>query len=111
MDELPLGMHSSECPQNHFGDVLDPFKVKRGWFQLELVGFKVTISKNLDANTRAKVRQAIKRLGLDDFRTERQKDAQKYWSRDVSLRTLREESPFVAEELRRQGRLNTGDVW
>jgi hypothetical protein len=34
-----------------------------------------------------------------------------YWSGDVSLRVLKMESPFVAFELHRQGRLNPGDVW
>ena len=33
------------------------------------------------------------------------------WARELSLRVLRDDSPFVAHELHRQGRLDAGDVW
>jgi hypothetical protein len=58
-----------------------------------------------------KIQRTIDRLGLNDFRRDREEDAERYWSRDVSLRVLRQESPFVAEELRRQGRLHRGEIW
>jgi hypothetical protein len=60
----------------------------------------------------AQIQRTIDRLGLNDatFRRDRTEDAELYWSRDVSLLVLKQESPFVAEELRRQGRLNPGDT-
>lgn len=94
-----------------FGDVLDPFLVGRGWFQLELLGFQVIPNRRLPKPQRDAVLGTIGRLGLNEFRQEREKDAQRYWDGDVSLRILREESPFVAQELRRLGRLNKGDRW
>lgn len=97
--------------KNSFEDVLDPFDIKTGWFQLELLGFQVIPRPRLRRDIREAVQDTIDRLGLDDFRRDREKDAERYWARDISLRVLREESPFVAEELRRQGRLNAGDVW
>lgn len=48
---------------------------------------------------------------LNAFREDREDDAERYWSRDISLKTLKRESPFVAAELHRQSRLNSGDVW
>lgn len=101
--------------KNNFGDVLDPFKIVDGWFQLELVGFQVIPDPELlkeQENTWNRVNDTIIRLGLDDFRhrRKREEDAARYWDDDISLRVLTEESPFVAKELRRQGRLNAGDV-
>lgn len=91
--------------------VLDPFQIRPGWFQLELLGFQVIPGPRLSKATRAKIQRTIDTLGLNDFRHDREKDATRYWSKDVSLKTLREDSPFVASELARQGRLNAGDVW
>lgn len=94
-----------------FSDVIDPFEVRPGWFRLELVGFQVVASPGLPASRRRAVQHTIDRLGLNDFCKDREKDAERYWSGDVSLRVLREESPFVAYELKRQRRLNAGDRW
>jgi hypothetical protein len=93
-----------------FGDVLDPFEVQDGWFVLELVGFQVLPAPGLDAAARQQVEDTIARLGLNDFRALRAERAEDYWSGDVSLAILTRESPFVARELRRQGRLLEGDV-
>lgn len=94
-----------------FITVLDPFKIKPGWFQLEEVGFKVIPKKRLSKTTRAKIQATIDLLALNRFRRAREKDAERYWRGDISLRTLKEDSPFVAMELRRLGRLNPGDRW
>lgn len=97
--------------KNDFGGVLDPFKIQPGWFQLELLGFQVIPNPTLPDARRRAIQQTIDRLGLNQFRDERARDAERYWDGEVSLRVLREESPFVAEELRRQGRLNSRDAW
>ncbi|MFM9960655.1 MAG: hypothetical protein ACKV2Q_05460 [Planctomycetaceae bacterium] len=93
-----------------FGDVLDPFDITDGWFQLELVGFQVIPDPSLKQPTYGRVQDTIIRLGLNDFCRSRERDAENYWAKEVSLRVLTEESPFVAKELRRQTRLNAGDV-
>lgn len=96
--------------KNDFSDVIDPCDAIDGWFQLELTGFQVVPNPTLDPSSRALIDATIGRLGLDDFRQARADDATKYWEGDISLRTLRLESPFVARELERQGRLNEFDV-
>ncbi len=96
---------------NDFGAVLDPFEIKEGWFHLELLGFQVVPNFSLPERTRSQVERTIAALGLNDFRHDREKDAERYWAKDISLRVLKEESPFVARELHRQGKLNPGDVW
>jgi len=97
--------------KSDYGDVLDPFEIKKGWFQLELLGFQVLPNPKLPRATRDAIRATIDRLGLNRFRADREKDAERYWSRGYSLEVLKEESPFVAYELFRQGRLNPGDTW
>lgn len=97
--------------KNDFGSVLDPFLIQPGWFQLELLGFQVIPSPTLPRATREAVQGTIDRLGLDDFKDDRAEDACDYWAGELSLRLLKRESPFVAAELHRQGRLNAGDLW
>ena len=93
-----------------FGDVLDPFEVQDGWFQLELVGFQALPAPDLDPATRTQVEDTISRLGLNgrEFRDARERDVTNY-ENDGRFDVLMEESPFVARELRRQGRLREGD--
>jgi len=95
-----------------FSDLLDPFEVETGWFRLELVGFQTLPAPGLDASLSFRVQETIDRLGLNDteLRSSRAKDAEYYWAGDVSLRVLREESPFVAIEVERQHRLHPRDV-
>lgn len=99
--------------KREFSDVLDPFEIETGWFVLELVGFQVLPNPALSPALRQTIDDTIERLGLDDalHRKARARDAERYWDRDISLRAFREESPFVAHELHRQGRLNPGDMW
>lgn len=93
-----------------FSDVLDPFEVEDGWFVLELVGFQVRPAPDLRPEIHDQVVATIDRLGLDDFRSSRARDAELYWNGEITFAVLKEESPFVAAELRRQGRLNGGDT-
>ncbi len=93
-----------------FEDVFDPFDVQDSWFHLELVGFSVFPNPQLDNALQARIDLTIERLRLNDFRREREHDAQAYWDGDVSMKTLHRESPFVARELQRQDRLNSDDA-
>lgn len=97
--------------KGNFRGVLDPFKVQEGWFHIELLGFQVIPNPKLDATTRTKVQKTIDHLGLNDFARDRECDAERYWDGSVRLSDLKRESPFVAYELHRQGRLNAGDTW
>ncbi|HEX4607239.1 MAG TPA: hypothetical protein VH092_03455 [Urbifossiella sp.] len=108
-DNYRLACNRLNARKKDFTGLLDPFEIPDGWFQLELVGFQVIPNPALDGPTRSRVRHTIDTLKLDDFRRGREADAENYWAKDVSLKILTQESPFVAKELRRQGRLNKGD--
>jgi hypothetical protein len=93
-----------------FSDLLDPFEIQDGWFQLELVAFQVIPNPILAADLVQQIDRTITRLGLNDFCKAREKDAERYWAKGFTYNTLLEESPFVAMELRRQQRLHPEDV-
>jgi 5-methylcytosine-specific restriction endonuclease McrA len=90
-------------------DVVDPFLVQPDWFELDLVGFQVLPGKDLDPPTRSRVQATIVRLDLNAFRSHREAAAEEYWCGDVIYSFLQRNSPFVARELKRQGRTRVGD--
>jgi 5-methylcytosine-specific restriction endonuclease McrA len=92
-------------------DIIDPFEVKAGWFAIELTLGQVVPGPAAaqDPALRKRVEDAIGDLRLNDFADERVRDIEAYEAGDVPLRRLREESPFVAYEIVRQGRLHRED--
>jgi hypothetical protein len=92
--------------------VLDPFRIKPGWFELELVGFQVKPSEFLSHHVRTRVDRTITRLKLNDkdCRDARESYAVDYWNGEIPLTRLARRAPFIAIELRRQRRLRPGDT-
>jgi hypothetical protein len=93
-------------------DALDPFEVQHGWFELDLTGFQVRPADDLNQATRQRVLDTIHRLKLNDAdcRGLREEYATNYWERHIDLDYLSKRAPFVAMELRRQGKLRDGDA-
>ena len=91
--------------------MLDPFAIGDDWFALELVGFQVVPGAELPGADAAAVEYTIERLRLNDLACceERDEFTGDYWQRHISLDYLTRHAPFVARELRRQGRLLDGD--
>lgn len=91
--------------------VLDPFEIETGWFTLELVGFQVAPAESLSSEQRKRVEHTIDELGLNkqDCCGLREEYAVNYWSGHISLHYLAQRAPFVAMELRRQGRILSTD--
>jgi len=102
--------------KNNFEDIIDPFEIQDGWFQLENFGFGIHANPNLQQQDLiGRINETINRLNLNDeyHRTQRELDIEEYLigkeRSPVPLWKLEQESPFVALELRRQGRLRVGD--
>jgi hypothetical protein len=109
-DNYRLACSRLNARKKDFTDVLDPFEVEDCWFVLELTGFQVLPNPAItDAALKSRVQATIDRLQLDDFRVDREADAQAYLDGHISLAWLARESPFVARELRRQRRLRPED--
>jgi hypothetical protein len=92
--------------------VLDPFRIKSGWFELELVSFQVKPAATLSSVIRKRVEKTIAQLRLNDRECQalRRDYVVAYESKEISLAYLTRRSPFIASELRRQGRLDEGDT-
>jgi hypothetical protein len=92
--------------------VLDPFRVKSGWFELELVGFQVKPAATLSSLIRNRVEKTITRLRLNDRECQdlRRLYVEAYEAKEISLTHLTHRAPFISMELRRQGRLRGGDT-
>lgn len=94
--------------------VIDPFDVKPGWFELEFTFGQIRPGPvaRADERLKARVDTTIDVLGLNSSAlvAARMRDISAYEDSQLRIRRLREESPFVADEIIRQGRLWAGDV-
>jgi hypothetical protein len=93
-------------------DVLDPFAIEPGWFALELVGFQVLQGPSAPADRIADIASTIENLGLNrrDCCRAREEYVVCYEQGRIDLEYLERRAPFVASELRRQGRLRQEDL-
>jgi uncharacterized protein (TIGR02646 family) len=91
--------------KNRFDDVLDPIGLPRHTFVLNLASGLIMPNPSLSGANRDAARKTIDRLQLDSPRNNemRAKHFYRYQNKDWSLKCLREESPFVYEEVMRQG--------
>ncbi len=88
-------------------DVLDPFRMTRGTFRLELVTGRVFPRPGLSRSQALRARSTIERLRLDDAecRDLRARHYQDYCERRYDSDFLSRYSPFVWAEAKRQGLL------
>lgn len=98
-------------------DVLDPFEVGVGWFAIDFGTFETVIGPMAPPEQHAAIRRTITALRLDgrELAITRKRAAERYWSpprglRPLPLWHLEQDEPFLASELRRQGRLNPEDA-
>ncbi len=99
----------------HKSDVelaLDPFQISPGLFALEFVEFQVVVGPAAQSHQVAQITASIDTLGLNsrDCRKARQAYVEDYEQDEIRLSYLTRRAPFIAQELRRQGRLLRGDT-
>lgn len=109
-DNYRLSCSIMNTRKSTFGDVIDPFEVEEGLFALDLVRLKAVPGPNAGARER-EVEATIKRLGLDgsDYAEALGNFYHPYIEGHISLQYLEKCAPFLARELRRQGKLRPGD--
>lgn len=97
--------------KNDSSMVLDPFDVQPGWFALDLTLGQVIAGPvaEQDPELKARVEDTISKLHLWEFDGDRLQDITDYETGEIGYRRLCRESPFVAAELSRQGKLKHGD--
>jgi hypothetical protein len=98
--------------KNDVDDVLDPFEIEDGLFALEFVEFQVKLGQAAVGKLEGKVAETIEKLGLNlpDCCKARREYVENYQEKQIKLNYLERRAPFIARELRRQGRLNAGDL-
>lgn len=91
--------------KNSFEDVLDPFEIEDGWFELEFLFFQVRPADGLDAQLTQAIDETIDRLKLND---EECCQARIDWFEDWKLEGfssgyMQRHAPFLFREAVRQG--------
>jgi hypothetical protein len=84
--------------------------VGEGWFALELVGFQVISGPKAPPGKAKAIAETLLVLNMPDCIKAREEYVTCYERGDITLTYLERRAPFVASELRRQGRLRKGDV-
>ena len=96
--------------RNHDDNVLDPFEVKAGWFEIHLPSMRLVRTGNLPKHLEAKADFTLKQLKLDrgtKVRRNRRRwyEAHKKWLQDsskgLSIGGLEEIAPLVADAVKR----------
>jgi 5-methylcytosine-specific restriction endonuclease McrA len=91
---------------------LDPCAIKPNLFALDFVGMEVIAGPAATGAERKQVEDTIATLGLNaqDCVDQRSDYYLDYKAGDITLRWLERRAPFIAQELRRQHKLNAGDT-
>jgi hypothetical protein len=94
------------------GSILDPFEIEDGVFQIDLDDYQVVPKPGLGTELADKIEHTIRTLGLNDAAClkARGEYIEGYRSEDTSFRYVERRAPFIARELRRQGKLRAGDA-
>ena len=92
--------------------VLNPFAIGPGLFALDFLTMEVEAGPAATAAQATSIDDTITTLGLNlqDCIDQRSEYYVAYKSQDISLRWLERRAPFIAQELRRQGKLNPGNA-
>lgn len=90
--------------KGNYEDVLDPFTLSEGWFQLHFPSLQVMPNKNLQSDQKKSVEATIKRLKLnnDTCISGRLAWLVPYLQGKYDISHLKDYAPFLAYELKRQ---------
>ncbi len=86
-------------------EVLDPYEVRDGWFEILLPSLQLVVSRDAPASIRAKAEHTLLRLRLrDDERVIRQRREwyRMYQTGELSLEGLRKKAPLIARAIELQ---------
>jgi len=95
-------------------DLVDPFEVQPGWFELNLNTFHVVRGQTAPTSKHAKIDATLPVLNLRPCWKEREEYVYRYRlgpkpQKGIDLPFLEDRAPFIAAELRRQRQLVRGD--
>ncbi len=85
------------------GDIVDPFKVQPGWFELDLGTCLVRRGKAAPPEEYERIESTLTILNLRQCIAQRLEYVGSYRMGDADLAGVERYAPFIASELRRQG--------
>lgn len=88
------------------GNLLDPFTVQPGWFEIILPSLQLTVTDSVPCGLRARAEYTLKRLHLiHDERVMRQRREwyRMYQSGELNLPGLRKKAPLIADAVVKAG--------
>jgi hypothetical protein len=91
-------------------DVVDPFVVEPGWFELDLDTFYVVRGPAAPVTEHARIEETLNIVNLRQCLAQRGDFITRYRRGKIDLQHVETYAPFLASELRRQGQLVRGDV-
>ena len=91
-------------------DVVDPFRVGPGWFELNLDTFRVVRGAAAPPAEHARIDETLTLLNLRQCLAQRRDFISRYREGRMDLAHLELYAPFIAAEFRRQGQLRPGDA-
>ncbi|WP_437906218.1 hypothetical protein WME95_49730 [Sorangium sp. So ce327] len=95
-------------------DVVDPFEVRAGWFELDFATFHVQRGRGAPKAQHTKIDKTLPMLNLRECWQQREEYVKLYrlgpGNKGIDLPFLEHRAPFIASELRRQGKLVRGDT-
>jgi len=97
------------CRKGKSNEVLDPFSIEDGWYQLELPSCLIRSNPNLSKDERIKINKSINILGLNQDETlvdERCSILISLALEELTIEFLRKRYPFLAFEVERQEKLS-----
>lgn len=104
-DNYRLALLSMNRRKGNYDDVLDPFKIRRGTYVLNVWTGEVSVNPRLSTQLQQAAQLSLKRLRLDDKAwTARRRKAWERYTRSPTpegQRILHEDFPFVWDEARR----------
>lgn len=94
--------------------LVDPIDAKDGWFELDLTSYRVVRGASAPTRQHRKIDATLPLLNLRDCCLQRKQYVEDYQlgpgNKGIDLTYLERRAPFIARELRRQGKLLRGDV-
>lgn len=91
-------------------DVVDPFKVQHGWFELDVDTFLIRRGSLAPNSEHERIDATLRILNLRQCVAQRGDFIALYRENLIDLAYIQTYAPFIASELRRQGRLSHGDI-
>jgi uncharacterized protein (TIGR02646 family) len=103
-DNYRLAAHRINSRKGNHEDVIDPFRVQNGWFQINFATGKIYPDAGLPEATQLNVHNTIDRLKLNEHRLKRKRTEffDRYLNRNITLDTIKTDAPHVHQEILRQ---------